>query len=72
MSTASRPYRARKQPEVPQHLLTLGQAADFLGVSLRFVELEIQRGKLRKTLLSARLARVSRDELERYVAASTV
>jgi excisionase family DNA binding protein len=73
MSThAHGPYRTRKQPPVAQHLLTLTQVADFLGTSLRFVELEVSRGKLRKALLSRRVARISRDELERYITASTV
>jgi excisionase family DNA binding protein len=69
---ASRPYRPRQKQSVSQELLDLDQAADFLGSSRRFVEMEIARGRLRKTMLSRRLARVSRDELKRYVEAHTL
>ena len=69
---ASRPYRPRKKDKVSQELLDLDQSADFLGTSRRFVEMEVQRGKLRKIMLSSRLARISREELKRYAEAQTV
>jgi excisionase family DNA binding protein len=69
---ATRPYRPRKKDSVSQELLDLDQAADFLGVSRRFVEMEVSRGRLRKIMLSSRLARISRDELKRYAAALTI
>lgn len=72
MSTASRPYRPRKKDLVSQELLDLNQAADYLGVSRRFIELEIERGRLAKIMLSSRLARISRDELKRYAESLTI
>jgi excisionase family DNA binding protein len=69
---ASRPYRPRKKDKVSQELLDLDQSADFLGTSRRFVEMEVQRGRLKKIMLSTRLARISRDELKRYAAALTI
>jgi hypothetical protein len=42
------------------------------SLSLRFVELEIRRGRLKRMLLSSRVARISRDELDCYIATSTV
>jgi excisionase family DNA binding protein len=73
MSThATRPYRPRKKDNVSQELLDLDQAADFLGTSRRFVEMEIARGRLAKIMLSSRLARISREELKRYAAALTI
>jgi excisionase family DNA binding protein len=69
---ASRPYRRAKKEVVSQELLDLDQAADFLGSSRRFVELEVARGRLKKIRLSARLIRISRDELGRYAAALTL
>ena len=73
MSThATRPYRPRKKDSVSQELLDLSQAADWLGVSRRFIELEIERGRLHKVLLSSRIARISKRELERYTESLTV
>ena len=73
MSThATRPYRPRQKQSVSQELLDLDQAADFLGVSRRFVEMEIARGRLKKIMLSSRIARISRDELKRYAASLTI
>jgi excisionase family DNA binding protein len=69
---AGRPYRPRKKDLVSQELLDLDQAADFLGTSRRFVEMEIIRGRLKKIMLSSRITRISRDELKRYAAAQTV
>jgi len=69
---ATRPYRPRKKDSVTQHLYDLGQSADYLGTSRRFVEMEIARGRLKKIMLSSRIARISRDELERYAASLTV
>jgi len=72
MTTVTRPYRPRKKDVVSQELLDLNQAADSMGVSRRFIELEIERGRLRKILLSPRIARISKRELERYAEAQTV
>jgi excisionase family DNA binding protein len=69
---ASRPYRPRQKQSVSQELLDLDQSADFLGTSRRFVEMEIARGRLKKTMLSSRIARISRDELKRYAASLTI
>jgi excisionase family DNA binding protein len=69
---ATRPYRPRQKQSVSQELLDLDQAADFLGVSRRFVEMEIARGRLKKIMLSSRIARISRDELKRYAASLTI
>jgi excisionase family DNA binding protein len=69
---ASRPYRPRQKQVVSQELLDLDQAANFLGTSRRFVEMEIGRGRLKKIMLSSRIARISRDELKRYAASLTI
>jgi excisionase family DNA binding protein len=69
---ASRVYRPRQKQAVSQELLDLDQAANFLGTSRRFVEMEIARGRLKKIMLSSRLARISRDELKRYAASLTI
>jgi excisionase family DNA binding protein len=69
---ASRPYRRAKKELISQELLDLDQVAVFLGTSRRFVEMEVARGRLKKTMLSSRLARISRDELKRYAAALTL
>ena len=69
---ATRPYRPRKKDAVSQQLYDLDQSADFLGVSRRFVEMEIARGRLKKIMLSSRIARISRDELKRYAASLTI
>jgi len=68
----SRPYRRAKKELVSQELLDLDQAADFLGTSRRFVEMEITRGRLKKIRLSSRLTRISRDELKRYAESLTL
>jgi excisionase family DNA binding protein len=68
----TRPYRPRQKQSVSQELLDLDQAADVLGVSRRFVEMEIARGRLKKIMLSSRIARISRDELKRYAASLTI
>jgi excisionase family DNA binding protein len=69
---STRPYRPRKKDSVSQELLDLDQAANVLGVSRRFVEMEIARGRLKKIMLSSRIVRISRDELKRYAASLTI
>jgi excisionase family DNA binding protein len=65
-------YRGRRQTAVEQAAYSIPQAADYLGTSTRFVEMEIYRGNLCKILLSTRLVRVAKSELDRYLAERTV
>lgn len=51
-------------------LLTLAQAADYLGVSHYFVRREIAAGRLEGTFLG-RLVRVRRSALEHYLSSAT-
>jgi excisionase family DNA binding protein len=64
--------RKRRKDRVGQQLLDLNQVAAYLGTSRRFVELEIERKRLNKIMLSTRTARVSREELERYIESKKV
>jgi excisionase family DNA binding protein len=59
--------RNRRKEKVGQELLDLNQVAAYLGTSRRFVELEIERKRLSRIMLSSHTARVSRQELERYI-----
>jgi excisionase family DNA binding protein len=48
-------------------ILSVGQAASYLGVSRRFVELEIQRQHLAVIRLGRRCLRIRRSALEQYL-----
>jgi excisionase family DNA binding protein len=74
MSTihTKRLYRRRQKDTINQHLFDLDQAANWLGCSRRFVELEIERGKLAKIMLSRRMCRIAKSELERYAESQTI
>ena len=52
-------------------ILTLGEAAEFLGVSRRFFENEVTRGHISIVRLSPRCLRVRREALQQYVEART-
>jgi excisionase family DNA binding protein len=69
---SKRLYRRRQKENVSQHLFDLDQAADWMGCSRRFVELEIARGKLAKIMLSRRMCRIAKSELERYAESQTI
>jgi excisionase family DNA binding protein len=58
---------AWKQPSRP---LTKRELAGFLGVSERFLELEINRGRLRAVRLSNRLLRFRPIDVERWMESS--
>jgi len=58
---------AWKQPSKP---LTKQELAGFLGVSERFLELEINRGRLRAVRLSNRLLRFRPIDVERWMESS--
>lgn len=49
-------------------LLTTAQAAEFLGITVRGVQLAIQAGKLPATRIGARVLVVTRADLETYQA----
>jgi hypothetical protein len=51
-------------------LMTLPQCAYEAGVSRRFLELEIQRGRLRAIKMSNRICRVRLSDWERYLDSS--
>jgi excisionase family DNA binding protein len=72
MIRTKRLYRRRQKEAVGQHLFDYDQAANWLGCSRRFVELEIERGKLAKIVLSRRMCRIAKSELERYAEAMTI
>jgi excisionase family DNA binding protein len=67
-----RPYRPRQRLEVSQSLLSFDQVADRWGVTRRFIEQEVERGRLGKILLSRRTVRIALSEIERYETANTV
>jgi excisionase family DNA binding protein len=48
-------------------ILSVGQAASYLGVSRRFVELEVHRGHLAVIRLGRRCLRIRRTALETYL-----
>jgi excisionase family DNA binding protein len=48
-------------------IVTLGEAAEFLEVSRRFIELEVARGHLPVIRLSPRCLRIRRSALEQYL-----
>jgi excisionase family DNA binding protein len=50
--------------------LTKRELADFLGVSERFLELEVNRGRLRAVRLSHRLLRFRQIDVERWLESS--
>jgi excisionase family DNA binding protein len=52
-------------------ILSIGEAAEYLGVSRRFIELEVQRGHLAVVRLSTRCLRIRRSALETYLTART-
>lgn len=49
-------------------IFSIQQAAEYLGVSRRFVELEASRGHLNVIRLSRRCLRIRRADLEAYLA----
>lgn len=55
-----------------REVLTLPEVASEMSVSRRFIELEINRGRLARIRLSNRVVRVSRAEVNRYLSANTV
>jgi len=55
-----------------RQILSLNQAAELLGCSRRFLELEAARGKLTVLRPSARLIRIRRTDLDRYLDASAI
>jgi excisionase family DNA binding protein len=65
-------YRKRLKQSIQQELLDFDQAAEFLGVSRRFLEKEIKRGRLTHIALSSRVVRISRSELQRYISKAVV
>ena len=56
-----------RQPGKP---LTKRELAGFLGISERFIELEVNRGRLRAVRLSNRLLRFRPIDVERWMEAS--
>jgi excisionase family DNA binding protein len=60
------PYRKRRQEIISQEYLSTTQAADFLGVSRRYIEQAAARGELKRNFFSKRLVRISKAELRRY------
>jgi excisionase family DNA binding protein len=57
-------------PHNPDPLMTLDEAADYLGSSARFVRKQIAQGTLEGTFLG-RLVRVRRSALERFIETQT-
>lgn len=55
----------------PRIVLTIPEVARELGVSRRFVELEVNRGRISVIRLSARVVRIGREEFLRYLADNT-
>lgn len=54
----------------PDPLMTLAEAADYVGSSASFLRRQIAAGRLEGTFLG-RLVRVRRSSLERFIAAQT-
>jgi excisionase family DNA binding protein len=62
--------QAVSQSPTPVHdrqILTLNDAAQLLGCSRRFLELEAARGRLTVIKLSGRLIRIRRSDLDAYL-----
>lgn len=57
-------------PRNSRELLTIPEVAAELGSSRRFIEQEANRGRIRVIRLSARLVRVRRDDLDKYLSAN--
>jgi predicted site-specific integrase-resolvase len=51
-------------------MMSLPECCDDAGVSRRFLEMEIKRGRLRAIKLSTQICRVRRSDWEKYLDAS--
>lgn len=59
-------------PPAPKQYLSIDEAADELGVTRRFLETRINDGELAVFKPSARLVRIRRVDLEKWVEQFTV